>query len=99
LQQSLVAVTPRVVRDHTVQLALSLRVTIAAVASFALSEGRFPPAVVDRAHRRHPDAGELREWAKATTDYLASTICGAAYACVVAVLWLTAVPWHSPARS
>jgi uncharacterized membrane protein YccC len=75
------------VREHRVQLALSLRVTIAALASFALSELLKIPlplwTVLTAVILTQASFGRS---VKATTDYLVSTILGAAYAGAIAVL-------------
>lgn len=75
------------IREHRSQLALSLRVTIAGVASLALSELMNVPlplwTVITAVILTQASFGKS---VKATADYLVGTISGAAYAGAIAVV-------------
>lgn len=75
------------VRDHRVQLAFSLRVTVAAVLSFLLSRALHVPlplwTVLTAVILTQATFGSSL---KATIDYLVSTFCGSVYAGLISVL-------------
>jgi uncharacterized membrane protein YccC len=75
------------VRNHRAELALSLRVTVAAVASFLVSRAFHVPlplwTVLTAVILTQATFGSSL---KATIDYLASTFCGSVYAGVISVL-------------
>ena len=75
------------VHGHRVQLALSLRVTIAALASFAASELlRIPLPLWTVLTAVILTQASFGRSLKATADYLVSTICGAVYAGAIGVV-------------
>lgn len=80
-------------REHREQLALSLRVTVAAVLSFLLSRALHIPlplwTVLTAVILTQATFGSSL---KATLDYLASTLCGSIYAGTISVL----IPHESP---
>jgi uncharacterized membrane protein YccC len=75
------------IREHKTQLGFSLRVTIAALLSFALSYWmRIPLPLWTVLTAVILTQASFGRSVKATTDYLVSTLCGAVYAGAVAVL-------------
>src|ERR1700756_3037389 len=75
------------VRDHRAELALALRVTVAAVLSFLLSRALHVPlplwTVLTAVILTQATFGSS---VKATVDYMVGTLCGAIYAGALAIL-------------